>query len=107
MVLNFMGSPALTATEAIARASLIAAKSGRFSLDLDALPSVGLTTLARAGEDAAIVAAGRQEFKRGPGNAATRCRGCGIRLLSGVDRDSRGSLRIIRRSGGAALKYRP
>jgi hypothetical protein len=104
MVLNFMVSPALTATEAIARVSLITAKSVRLSLDIDALPSVGLTTLVRAGEDARIVAAGRQEFKRGSGNAATPCRGCGIRLFSGVDRNNRGTSRIIRRTGGAALE---
>ena len=44
---------------------------------------------------------------RGSGNAATPCRGCGIRLFPGVDRNNRGTLRIIRRTVGAALKYPP
>jgi hypothetical protein len=69
--------------------------------------SVGLTILARAGDDAAIVAAGRREFKRAHGNAASPRRGVGIRVSSGVGRGTNRSLRIIRRTDGTALKYDP
>jgi len=70
--------------------------------------SVGMIAMPWRGQYAvAIVAAGPQEFKRGPGNPCRACRGCEIRVFSGVDRDSRGALRIIRRTVGAALKYRP
>jgi len=89
MVLNFMVSPALTATEAIARDLSMTAKRVRPSRDLEVPRLRRLAPLARAGDDAAaIVTAGRQEFKRDAGNPRRSCRGCGIRVFSGVDRDT-------------------